>query len=115
MWEVEYYETENGKRPAYEFINSLPTKMRVKAFKEIGILEELGTAITMPYSRPMQDGIYELRIQVASDITRVFYFFFVNRKIILTNGFIKKTQKTPSAELNKSLEYKADYIRRVLE
>ena len=112
MWEVEYYETENGKKPAYDFVNDLPLKMRAKAFKEMEILEEFGTNITMPYSKPMQNGVYELRIQVASDISRIFYFFFTGKKIILTNGFIKKSQKTPALELNRALEYKADYERR---
>jgi phage-related protein len=112
MWEVEYYETESGKKPAYGFINDLPLKMRAKAFKEMELLEEFGTNITMPYSKPMQDGVYELRIQAASDISRVFYFFFTGRKIILTNGYIKKSQKTPALELNRALEYKADYERR---
>ncbi len=111
-WIIDYYETESGKTPAYDFINNLPLNMRTKAFKELEILEEMGTAVTMPYSKPIRDGVFELRIQFASDISRVFYFFYVGNRIILTNGFVKKAKKTPPFEIEKALKYKADYERR---
>lgn len=95
MWEIEYYETSNKECPAYTFISSLPVKMKAKAAQELALLEELGTQIREPYSKPIQDGLFELRIRVASDISRVFYFFCVGNQIILTNGFVKKAQKTP--------------------
>lgn len=60
----------------------------------------------------MKGGVFELRIKFASDITRIFYFFFVGHKIVLTNGFVKKTQKTPAHEIERALQYKADYERR---
>jgi phage-related protein len=60
----------------------------------------------------LEDGIFELRTKQSSDITRVFYFFFVGRKIVLTNGFVKKSQKTPKAEKELARKYKADYERR---
>lgn len=112
MWQIEYYETENGKMPAYEFINELPAKLRAKAAMDLTLLEELGNQIKLPYSRPMKNGLHELRINQGGDAARVFYFFFVGEKIILLNGFIKKTQKTPDKELDKALKYKADYERR---
>ena len=54
----------------------------------------------------------ELRSKQSSNITRIYYFFFVGKKAILTNGFIKKTKKTPKAELELAKKYKADYERR---
>lgn len=86
--------------------------MRAKAIKEIDLLEEYGTTLREPYSKFIKNGIFELRIKLATDISRVFYFFFDGKKIILTNGFIKKTQKTPEIEIEKALKYKADYERR---
>ncbi|MDY3060576.1 MAG: type II toxin-antitoxin system RelE/ParE family toxin [Fusobacterium sp.] len=56
--------------------------------------------------------MFELRIKFSSDITRIFYFFYVEDRAILTNGFIKKTQKTPTSEIEKALKYKADFERR---
>ena len=52
-----------------------------------------------PYSKHLDDGIFELRCKFGSDITRVLYFFYYEGKIILTNGFVKKTQKTPKEEI----------------
>ncbi len=46
-----------------------------------------------------EDGIFELRAQQGSDITRVLYFFQIGNKAYLTNGFTKKTQKTPPSEI----------------
>ena len=111
-WIVDYYETESGDKPARDFIQSLPLKLEAKAYKDIALLEQFGAKPIMPYSRYIKDGIYELRIQQANNKARIFYFFIVGQKIILTNGFIKKTKKTPLSELNKALEYRADYERR---
>lgn len=66
----------------------------------------------MPYSEHLQNGIFELRAKVSSNTTRVLYFFYVNKKIILTNGFVKKTQKTPKKELLTAMKYKKDYYDR---
>jgi len=113
VWTVEYYETENKFCPVKAFIDSLLTeKMQAKALRDIGLLESLGTEIREPYSKPVESGLFELRIQFSSNIARVFYFFFSGKRIILTNGFIKKTNKTPKKQIAKALEYKADYERR---
>lgn len=112
MWQVEFYEKENGEIPVNDFLLSLNEKMRAKAAKEIGILSEYGNRLREPYSKHIQEGIFELRIKFASDISRIFYFFFDGDKIILTNGFIKKTQKTPKEEIEKAIKYKKDYQRR---
>lgn len=91
MFTVDYYELPDGKKPVEDFIDSLPLKMRAKAFYELALLEEYGNALREPYSKQIEDGLFELRIKFASDITRIFYFFVVNNRIILTNGFVKKT------------------------
>lgn len=90
MFDVSYYTLPNGRKPVKDFIDSLTPKMQVKAMASIEILEEFGNQLREPYSKPMGDGIFELRIQFASDISHIFYFFFVGNRIILTNGFIKK-------------------------
>ena len=59
----------------------------------------------MPYSDHLVDGIFEIRAKVGSDIARVLYFFVIGKKIVLTNGFIKKTQKTPKNEIESAKKY----------
>ena len=56
--------------------------------------------------------VFEIRTKFGSDITRVLYFFVVGKKVILTNGFIKKTQKTPASEITLAKQYRADYLAR---
>lgn len=113
MFTIGFYRLPNGKAPVEEFLDGLETKMRNKAVDSISLLEEFGNRLTLPHSRAMGDGLYELRIKFASDITRIFYFFFVDNRIILTNGFVKKTVKTPPNELKLAKKYKSDFERRI--
>ena len=114
MFEIEFYKTENEKCLVEEFLEALPVKLRAKAIRDLDILEEKGNTLREPYSKPLVQGLFELRISVSKDEARIFYFFLVDNRIVLTHGFIKKTQKTPSKEIEKALEYKADYERRCL-
>ena len=111
MFEIEVYQLPNGTKPAEEFLDSLDTKMRAKALHSLSILEEFGNQLREPYSKQLEDGLFELRIKFASDISRLFYFFVVNHTIVITNGFVKKTTKTPKSELILARKYKADYER----
>ncbi|MDR1917336.1 MAG: type II toxin-antitoxin system RelE/ParE family toxin [Synergistaceae bacterium] len=113
MFDIESYELPNGEKPVEQFMDSLDTKMRTKALGSIDILAEYGNMLREPYSKPLGKGLFELRIKFAGDITRIFYFFFVNNKIILTNGFVKKTRKTPTSEIALALKYKTDYEGRL--
>jgi len=109
---VEFYEKENGEQPAKEFMLSLDKKLRAKLADTIMILQDNGYELREPYSKHISEGIFELRAKQGSDITRVMYFFYVDRHIILTNGFIKKTQKTPQSEIEKAKRYRSDYLKR---
>lgn len=71
-----------------------------------------GNELHEPYSKAIQDGIFELRTKVGSDISRVLYFFVIGKKAVLTNGFIKKSQKTPKEEIKTALKYRAEYLSR---
>ena len=78
----------------------------------IAMLRTNGTMLREPYSKPLSEGIFELRARVGTDISRVLYFFFVGHRIVLTNGFIKKTQKTPPAEIERAKRYRSEYLSR---
>ena len=94
---IEFFEKENGTCPVKEFIVSQDLKMKTRIVRMIKLLELEGNNIREPYSKSLGDGIYEVRVQQGNNIARVLYFFVVNKKIILTNGFIKKSQKTPKS------------------
>ena len=55
------------------------------------------------------DGLYEVRVQVGSNIFRIFCFFDEGQLVVLMNGFQKKTQKTPKTEIEKALKIKSEY------
>ena len=112
VYDVVFYDLPNGSIPAYEFIESQPLKMNAKIYRTIGLLEDLGPALRMPYSKHLDDGIFELRTEVGSDITRVLYFFLAGKKAVLTHGFVKKTQKTPPAEIERAKMYRFEYLSR---
>ena len=110
-YDVEYYELPDGSKPAEEFILEQDKKMQAKIFMALEFLEERGPALREPLSKPLGDGIFEVRAKQGSDISRVLYFFLFCKKVILTNGFRKKTQKTPSREIDRAKRYREAYKR----
>lgn len=115
-WNIELYETADGKVPVLNFIESLPTKLRAKVYREIDLLEKFGTNLTYPHTRKMEGDKYkklwELRIKFGSDISRVFYFAYVDNTFVLLHGFVKKTNKTPPRELDKAIKNMNDFLER---
>lgn len=61
------------------------------------------------FVKHIDDGIYELRTKVGSDIFRVFFIFDDGNIVVLFNGFQKKTQKTPANEIEKAKKIKEEY------
>ena len=55
------------------------------------------------------DGLFEVQVELGSNIFRIFAFFDKGNLIVLGNGFQKKTQKTPKTEIEKALKIKAEY------
>ena len=55
-------------------------------------------------------GLYEIRVEVGTDIYRVFDFFDKNKLLIIGNGFQKKSQKTPKSEIEKAERIKKQYF-----
>ncbi len=111
-YQVVFFEKENGDVPVEDFIKSLDIKMSAKIYRLLMMISENGPELREPYSKHLDDGIFELRAKVGSNITRVLYFFFIGRRIVVTNGFVKKTQKTPKAEIEKAKAYREAYKRR---
>ena len=67
------YEKENGESPVEDFINSLDVKMRVKVYGLLSILQDKGNMLREPYSKHLDDGIFELWCKVGSNIARVLF------------------------------------------
>jgi phage-related protein len=93
-----------------EFLKKQPVKVQNKIFKIIEAIETL-ERVPSNYLKMLvgTNGLYEARIQLGSDIWRVFCFFDHGKLVILLNGFTKKTQKTPKNEIEKALQLMQRY------
>ena len=87
--------------------------MRAKLVGLLQILQEKGNLLREPYSKHLDNGIFEIRGKVGTNITRVLYFFYYDHKIILTNGFVKKTNKTPVNEIKLAKMRRKVYLDRM--
>ena len=107
------YETEAGRLPVVDFLSSIKDdKLLAKIYRDIKLLEVSGNLLREPYSKALNNGLFELRTKQGTNISRIIYFFIVGNNIVLTNGFIKKTQKIPASEIEKALEYRRDFLKR---
>ena len=111
-FQVVFYQKADGSEPVREFMDSLPQKLRTKMAGDLAKLEQRNVELREPYAKHMGKGLFELRISYANDIARAFYFFYEGRRIVVTNGFIKKTQRTPRRELERARRYKRDWEER---
>jgi phage-related protein len=93
-----------------EFLLAQPIKVQDKIFKVLEIIETY-ERVPSTYLKSITGakGLYEARIKLGSNIWRVFCFFDEGKLVILLNGFIKKTQKTPQKEIAKAIDLMASY------
>lgn len=105
-----YVNSQTGRRPARDFILSLPNHVRGKVHKYLDYLRVNNGHIDEPYSRHIVGKIRELRVDFSNIRHRIFYFTFIGKQIILLHGFIKKTAKTPVNEINKAVANYNDII-----
>jgi phage-related protein len=111
-FDIEYFEKGDGTYPVEHFILSQDVKFRAKLFRGINLLRIWGKELRMPDSSHLKEGIYELRVKHGSNIARIFYFFESGRKIFLTHGMIKKTQRTPPSEIARAIQSRCEYLSR---
>jgi phage-related protein len=93
-----------------DFLLEQPKKVQDKIYKIVEAIETL-ERIPANYLKFIEGtkGLYEARIQLGSDIWRFFCFFDKGKLVILLNGFVKKTQKTPRKEIDKALGLMNNY------
>ena len=111
-FKVDFYHEEDGTKPVGAFIKSLDVKMKAKVIANMHLLEEYGNSAREPLSKELNEGIFEIRTIVGNNIVRILYFFDNDRIIIVTNGFVKKRQKTPISEINLAKKRRNDYYLR---
>ncbi len=93
-----------------EFFVKHRDKVKAKIVWTFDLVEEI-EKVPETYLKHIEntEGLYEIRVQQASDIFRIFCFFDERQLVVLANGFQKKTQKTPKQEIEKALKIKQEY------
>ena len=93
-----------------DFFKEQNDKVKEKIIWTLQLIQEL-ERIPETYLKHLEntDGLYEIRVQMGSDIFRIFCFFDSGNWVVITSGFQKKSQKTPRKELLKALKIKKDY------
>ena len=110
--EIIFYEDKNGC-PVKDFLTHIDNKkLKAKTLRNILELAVEGNSAKPPLSVYVDDGIFELRTQQSSNIDRIFYFFIFGNKIVLTNGYIKKSQKLDKQEFERAKRYRDDYMKK---
>ncbi len=102
----------NGKIPFKEFLESLTLDEKVEIIASIDKLVELknnNNRISEKLSKFLRGGIFELRVNHKNKISRSLYFYQKDKMMIFTNGFIKKQDKTPNIEIEKSIIIKNSF------
>lgn len=94
-----------------DFFETLKPEVRKKfnwTLKLIATIE----MVPVKFLKHIEDssGLYEIRVEVGSDIYRVFCFFDKGQLIVLVNGFQKKSQKTPKSEIDLAEKLKKQYF-----
>ena len=105
---LEWYYDKNGESVAFDYFMKSEEELQDKFLILIKKMGELGKIYDITKFRNEGDGIYAFKPQP----DRYLSFFTDGRKIIVTNGFRKKTDKLPKSEKELAIKYRQDYLER---
>ena len=113
MRTINFYRTESGDCPVEEFLDALSGKQAQKVLWVLRLIEELESVPQQYFQKLVNtEDIWEVRAQFGGDIFRLLGFFAGSSSLILTNGFAKKSQKTPRQEIDLATRRKNEYLSR---
>lgn len=113
MREIIFYKTQGGDCPVEVFLDSLSAKQAQKVGWVLELIETI-PIVPIQYFKKLvgTDDIWEVRVDFGHDTFRLLAFMDRGNLVILTNGFAKKSQKTPSAEITLAEQRKKDHLSR---
>jgi phage-related protein len=106
---IEWYWDASGRSPALEYFEELPEDRQDDLLMLLKRMGDLGRIFDKTKFRNEGDQIFALKPQP----NRFLCFFATGRKIVVTNAFVKKSDKLPAGEKKRALRAKADYEARV--
>ena len=93
------YEIEYFNARVLRSIESWPDDVLADYARIMELLMEHGPDLRLPHTRALGQGLFEMRPRGRSGIGRAFYCLLVARRIVIVHAFVKKSQRTPDAEL----------------
>lgn len=108
-YEIEYYASVGGECPVKDMLDAMPLKHEAKARKFFELLEERGPALPRPYADAVRGKIRELVVDIQHHGYR-FLHFYAGKTIVMTHGFLKKTRRTPQAEIERAERYMEEWL-----
>lgn len=113
MREIQFYRNAGGDCPIEEFLDGLGPKQAQKVAWVLRLVVEL-PLVPKQYFKKLEgtEELWEVRAEFAGGAFRLLGFWDKGNLIILTNGFAKKTQKTPGREIEFAHQRRRDYLDR---
>jgi len=113
MKEIIFYKTEDGKCPVENFLDTLSDKQAEKVTWVLRAIRDINPIPAQYFKKLVNtEDIWEVRVTMGNNIFRFLGFFDGQNFIVLTNGFQKKTRKTPKKEIKLAEERKKEYLNR---
>jgi len=94
-WIIEYYSESVRKG-----IDDLPMSLKARYFRYIKLMEENGSNIGGSHTKPLRNGLFELRLKGKEGIARAMFCTMVKNRIVILHSFVKKSQKTPKKDID---------------
>lgn len=104
---VNFYKTKAGNEPVLEWLREQDDDTRKSIGDDLRTVQ-IGWPLGMPLVRSMGDGLYEVRVTLAQGIARLM-FFQSDDQLVVVEGFIKKSQKTPAKHLDNAKDRKSEF------
>jgi phage-related protein len=113
MLTIHFYRTAAGGCPVEDFLDQLGAKQAQKVLWVLRAVRDL-PRVPQQYFKKLADtdDLWEVRAEFGGDAFRLLGFWDAERLVVLTNGFAKKTQKTPEREIALAKQRKRDYLSR---
>jgi len=112
VWNIEYYQSEAGRSPVVEFIDSLEATAKARVARTLDLLEEFGIELGMPYARHLEKHLWELRARQGRNRYRIIYFLATGQTFVLLHGFTKKAGPVPRSDMEMAERRRDDYLSR---
>ncbi len=114
-WNIIFYEKPNGRIPTKIFLDSLTNQEYIYVEHEFDRLREFGHELGRPYFGYLRDDIYELRVKTKNKQLRFLCFFYGDQLIVVTHGFVKKSDKVQDNQIKKAIEYRKNFLKKQAE